>query len=445
MTQLVELSDLPGSAQRSTRKGWMIVLAVLLVLHLALLLPASQRFEKFIEVDSLEYYYLAEGLLKTGSYQSAQIPNSDLVRPPGYPLLILLSMMLGSIKLVPVLQTGLVFLAAALLFQTGREISSARVGLAGAVVYLLNPNAAFWSLSLMAETLTGFLLVVSVYAAVRWWRTQRLAWLFACGAALSAASLARPIILPLALVTAGFLVIVITLHTRNMRLALRTAAVVTAGILLFVLPWQVRNLAVHGEFTLSKVNESTFQNWMVAKTLAQVEGISRSDAATLIAQSPDPLQRSLEIVREYPFLFASEQVKGVLRTLLGAEYASWAEKIGGRDIENAGMLSALVDRRNVGEFLQGLLVQLRNPWFWTAIYAMGYNLLLYGLGAAAVWKAWRLKGRGTGSLLAVLLVIAAAYLVLIPLGAGESRFRAPADPLLGLLAGLAFYPNKESA
>jgi 4-amino-4-deoxy-L-arabinose transferase-like glycosyltransferase len=426
-------------------KVWTAALVVLLALHLALLLPAFQRFDKFIEVDSLEYYYLAEGLLKTGSYQSTQIPNSDLVRPPGYPLLILLSMVMGSIKLIPVLQTGLVFLAAALLYLTGRETGSPRVGLAAAVIYLLNPNAAFWSLSRMAETLTGFLLVGSVWAAVRWWRTQKHIWLFACGAALSAASLARPIVLPLALIIAGFLVLVSWLHSRSTKAAMPTAVAVAAGILLFVLPWQLRNLAVHGEFTISKVNESTFQNWMVAKTLAQVEGISRSDAATQIAQSPDPLRRSLEIVREYPLLFAAEQVKGVVRTLLGAEYASWAEKIGGRDIENAGMLSALVDRQNVGEFLHGLLAQLRNPWFWTAIYAMGYNVVLYGLGAAAIWKTWRRKGRGIGFLLAVLLLIASAFLVLIPLGAGESRFRAPADPLLGLLAGLAFYANTESA
>jgi 4-amino-4-deoxy-L-arabinose transferase-like glycosyltransferase len=420
-------------------KGLLTAFIILAALHLLLLIPSQQRFEKFIEIDSLEYYYLAVGTLKTGSYQSAEIADNDLVRPPGYPLFIMLSLLLGSLRLLPVLQTVLLLIGAALLYLTGMEVGSKRVGIAAVVLFLLNPNAAFWSLSLMTETLAGFLLVLSIWSAARSWRTQNSAWLFLSGVILSAAALTRPIIFPLAFLMALLLALFELRRTRLLRTSLLKLAMISAGILLLVLPWQLRNLAVHGQFTISKVNESTFQNWMVAKTLAQVEGINRNDAATRIAQSPDPLRRSIQIVQTYPGVFVKEQVRGIARTLLGAEYVSWADKIGGEVLENAGMLAALLDRKNPQEFLSAFLVQLRSPWFWAAIYAMGYNVVLYTLCSAAFWKAWRKERNSLFINLFVLLVAAVAFLIFVPAGAGESRFRAPADPLLGLLAGLAFF------
>jgi hypothetical protein len=72
------------------------------------------------------------------------------------------------------------------------------------------------------------------------------------------------------------------------------------------------------------------------------------------------------------------------------------------------------------------------------LYAFGFDLVLYGLCIVAIWKSFRRERYGTVIKLVFLLILALSYLLFAPLGAGESRFRAPADPLLGLLAGLAF-------
>lgn len=438
------MESFPKSYPRPAVWVWLVLIA-LAALHLLLLIPAQQRFNKFIEIDSLEYYYLAEGVLDTGRYQSSEIPNSDLVRPPGYPLLLMLSIELGSLQLVQVIQTLLVFLGAVLLYHTGAQVGSKKAGFAAAVIYLLNPNAAFWALSVLTETLAGFLLTLAVWSIARYWRAHSLGWLLLAGASLSAGALTRPIILPLAFLIAILIIALELNRSRQASRTLKAAGVICVGIMLLVLPWQLRNLAVHGEFTLSKVNESTFQNWMVAKTLAQVEGISRNDAAALIAQSSSPRQRSIEIIQAYPVVFLKEQARGIARTLLAAEYVSWADKIGGESLDNAGMLSALLDRQNLSDFFQAFQAQMRNQWFWAAVFAMLYNGVLYTLCCAAVWKALRLKRHSLFLNLVVLLVMMAGYLILIPAAAGESRFRAPADPLLGLLAGLAFFKDNSAA
>jgi hypothetical protein len=71
---------------------------------------------------------------------------------------------------------------------------------------------------------------------------------------------------------------------------------------------------------------------------------------------------------------------------------------------------------------------------WAMIFScMACALWLFGRHIGEIEKTYALK------LVILLLVMLAYFLLFAPLGAGESRFRAPADPLLGLLAGLAFF------
>jgi 4-amino-4-deoxy-L-arabinose transferase-like glycosyltransferase len=418
----------------------LILLVILFVLRLVLVIPAAQQPLVFTEVDSFQYIDLAQGMRQTGQYRSQTDQGIDLLRSPGYPLFLLLGLALGNgaLNTIPLLQLLLVFLMAAILYLTGRELGSNKAGYAAAVLYLINPNAAFWSLMMLTETLAAFLLMVAVGGAVKYWRAGQQGWLFLSGLALSAAAITRPIVLPLAVLMAVLLAWLKWRDSHSAKSTLSTLAVIVVGVFALVLPWQLRNATVHGQFTLSEVGDSTFQNWMVAKTMAQVEGMTRDEAVAIIATSPDPMVFSLQYIQDHPAAFVKEQVRGIARTLLGAEYATWGEKIAGEDISNAGMLSALLDNRNPLEFLDSFVEQLKSPWFAAGLFALGYDFLLYGLCLIAIWKNFRINSQGKTIKVVILLILVLAYLLFAPLGAGESRFRAPADPLLALLAGLAF-------
>jgi 4-amino-4-deoxy-L-arabinose transferase-like glycosyltransferase len=412
-----------------------LIFAILGLLHLLLAVPAYRVPEKFMEVDSYQYLDLAQSLQATGRYQAVVFDGFDLIRPPGYPLFLAIS---GADQAVPLLQTLLLLLTAGLILSIGIEAGYKVVGVAGAILYLLNPNAAFWSLMFLSETLAGFWLMLSIWCMVRYWKTSDVAWAVVAGLAISAGALTRPILLPLALVLVLLLAWSDWKKYQDSFRAARAGAWMAVGVLALVLPWQMRNSIVHGYFTLSKVDESTFQNFIVAKTLAEVEGVTRDEAAAMIATSPSPWRTSLEVVRDHPFVFIKDQVRGIMRTVLGAEYATWAIKIGGQQVQNMGMLSALLDDRSLFLFLSAFIRQLQTPWFWAGLYALVYNGVLYGLGLAGVLKVFRGDRNGIPFRLTAVLIIGALFLLIAPLSAGESRFRAPADPLLGLLAGMAF-------
>jgi 4-amino-4-deoxy-L-arabinose transferase-like glycosyltransferase len=424
----------------------LITMVIVILLRLLLVIPAFQQPVKFTEVDSFQYIDLAQGMRISGEYKS-ETEGMDLLRSPGYPLFLLLGLVLGNgaLNYIPLMQMLLVFFTAAFLYCTGLELGSRKAGFVAALLYLINPNAAFWSLMLLTETLAAFCLALSVWSAVKYWQASQKGWLLLSGLALSAGAITRPIVLPLAVLVVILLVWLEWRGSFSVKKSLATLTVVVVGVFALVLPWQMRNASLHGQFTLSEVGDSTFQNWMVAKTMAQVEDMTRAEAVAIIATAPDPMTFSLQYILDHPGAFAKEQVRGVARTLLGAEYATWGEKIGNEIISNAGMLSALLDRRSPVEFLESFSGQLKSPWFWAGLYALGYDFLLYGLCVVSVWRIFRGNRKGNAFNLLVLLIVMLAYLLFVPLGAGESRFRAPADPLLGLLAGMAFFRRGEPA
>jgi hypothetical protein len=109
--------------------------------------------------------------------------------------------------------------------------------------------------------------------------------------------------------------------------SLAVMAVVVVGVFALVLPWQLRNASLHGQFTLSEVGDSTFQNWIVAKTMAQVEGLTRNEAVGIIATAPDPMTFSLQYIQDHPGAFVKEQVRGI------AQDSAWRRirDLGGKD------------------------------------------------------------------------------------------------------------------
>lgn len=421
----------------------LVVLAV--VLRLGLGIFATLNVSRFTAIDTPGYSVLTRHLIQEGRYTNPDDPYTELFRPPVYPLFLLPSMLINgeSLDLVPLMQTLLALLAAWLIYRSGKDIGQTRAGEAGALLYLVNPNAIYWSLVLLSESLAGFFVILVVWLLVQLWRSGRLRWAFLAGAALGLGALTRPILNPMWIGWGGLMLLLVWYRAAPLARRVYLSAIIAfaGGCLLVVTPWQLRNYVVNGHFTISMTASYTLEYWNASRVLARAEGMTIPEAQVWVASTDDPNKTAWEIFRKYPRLAVLEQVRGTLRTLLGAEYASWARAISGTQIETSGILSRIFDRSNPPASASDFGSLLGSAWFWVGVYALAFDIFLFASILVGFIKTMRqaLRKQSRGLLdLWVIAASGAAYLTLIPLANGDSRFRAPADPLLGLLGGVAW-------
>jgi 4-amino-4-deoxy-L-arabinose transferase-like glycosyltransferase len=416
----------------------LILIILLIVAHLALVIPAISHPERFRVTDSDQYVELAGNFLKTGHYIGVLFSGSDMYRPPVYPLFLAFAMLVFSdVRWASLLQILLTFVNCGLLYRIGLDLKCKPAGYAAVVIYLLSINMAFESLNIMAETLTSFWLLLAVWTVLRFWLSEKKRWLLLSGTALGLGALTRPILYPLFFIWILFLAIAWTWQQRKLvfqKETLQKLAVFAAGGLLLTLVWQVRNYSLYRDFSISDIGSGTFQNWIVAGSLANVNQISRNDAAALIAAAPDPNAFMVEFIKAHPGAFVKDQVRGIILTILSVDYPTWAYDLTGNLPASTGVVA------NLSFDVSKLFAQMRsgNSWILVGLGAVGYDLGLYALGIFASWRILA-RQRGKGIFVLVLLVlITLAYMFVAPLAQGSGRFRIPIEPTLALLAGLAF-------
>src|SRR4030042_5680097 len=95
------------------------LIVVLVILHLGLLVPAVRNPSHFQTRDSQDYLDLARTFLSTGRYAGTIYPGVDLMRPPVYPILVAIGLLLGQGQagVISILQV-ILFLATAWLIYS---------------------------------------------------------------------------------------------------------------------------------------------------------------------------------------------------------------------------------------------------------------------------------------------------------------------------------------
>jgi 4-amino-4-deoxy-L-arabinose transferase-like glycosyltransferase len=408
--------------------------------HLVMAFIAAGRVENFITVDSTGYISLAKSLYTKGTFNIPGDYYIELFRPPGYPVFMAVNLILngGNPSLIPVTQTLILFLTTFMLYRVGKESGSPKAGELAAFLYLINPNAAFWSWMVLSETLSALFLVLTIWQLNRYWQTKRLRWMLIAGLTLGVGSLVRPIAYPLWIVW-GVLMFLSFLHaSRQQRLMVIKAVLLLAlGVFIVVTPWQLRNYLVKDRFTLSITTDYTLEFWNAARVLARAEGMSIDEAQLKITYAANPAKMSWDIFRKYPRLAIIEQFRGILRTGLGAEYGSWASTFTGQPVTTTGIVSIIFDNRGAAALVRAFKSVARNPWFWAGLYALVFDAALLVLNILGLIKLWRNRKTSMSLSMGLVLLTGIGYLILAPLANGDSRFRAPADPLLALLGGFS--------
>jgi 4-amino-4-deoxy-L-arabinose transferase-like glycosyltransferase len=411
------------------------LLAGWLVARLAFSIPLFEAPERVRLIENNTYLELAENLLEQGIYAGSGRENLDQVRTPIYPYFIagVLTLSKGQMQYLALAQLLLSAGTCWLVYKGTRNLFSYTTALAAAWLFALDPNALYFSLTALTETLFVFWLAFAIYLLTKYCASQQIRWIIGSAVMVGIATLTRPIAMWLIPIWAACL-LWLPRPASWQKKALTSVGIVAFAWLAFF-PWQLRNYIVSGQFSLSPVGQDTIQNWIIAEGLAEAKGISRNEAAVEIARAPDQQQFIREILTEYPGPMLLAQAKGIYRTLMGFEYDNWMIMLGVNGDGGRALLDTIPggDIRGVWEVLSRAPLQARLIQLAGILWGLSFNLLLYSsafYGTIAGWKSpehrWFLA----------LLVLMAGYLLLGPAAAGQARFRVPALPALAILGGL---------
>ncbi|GGG57967.1 hypothetical protein [Hymenobacter glacieicola] len=445
----------PASPRNTGRvPAW--VWASLLVLH-AVALGWQLHYRQPLFPDSGRYVEAARNLHTSGVLYAEPLPAAPLrlqeysIRPPGYPVLLLLTGGTQAATSLPV---------ATLLLQNVLSLVNlgvvlrwlARKGLRHkqwAVVLLLimtAPAQVIYANVVMSELLLQTAIVVLWAALVRFWQPTRQARYFA-GAALAAAAalLIKPVFFPAAALLLGVGAVVGWQQKRPL--------LVVWGVvpLLVALLWMGRNEARTGYFHFSSIAEINLLRYNARGVLQATEGpvaAERFVRGTVAASQQLPgfreqqqyIQRaSVAVLWRHPVAYAAQHLRGMVSFFLDPGRFDMVYFLGLPDSTGPGLLQRLNEQgyRAIPRYLPQLpgglvagllLILLANVA--RLVLALRFLLQPDAGNAAARWG--------------VVVIIGYVALLTGPLGA--SRFAVPVLPLLVAAAGAGLtYPLRLSS
>lgn len=411
------------------------LLAGFLVLRLLLALVTFANPDGALLTDSRGYVGLARRI-EEGSYYVPPNSEPDLLRPPGYPIVLVgARALLGDNPgVITLFQLALSGLTSWLILVLGKALNRPQAGLAGAWIYALNPNVILWSLMIMTEVLAAFLLVSAMLIVVYLQKQPWPRWAAVAGAMLGLSAYVRPINLALIPIWAG-VAFVIEGGKRSRRSSAAGAVLLIAIGLLVVLPWMGRNWFTHQRFTFSTVTSKTWIGFNLATVLAEAEGISRDQAVARLDAGRGLWPLTYEVVSTYPVEFVENQLLGIARTLVGIDIGTWGHAFGSNEWVGLGILSS-VFQRDLDDAVQDVRSSLSSPDAGIRLTLIGIGLLystfLLGLSALGLFKS---SHKGPEGIVFWLFAASLLVLIMLPGAAGQARFRVPAGPILAWFAG----------
>ena len=240
--------------------------------------------------DSYEYLRLAEALT-TGSFSQDGV--AEVLRTPGYPLLVALGTLTGHpIGLTVLLQIALGGVAAAIIYALAQHVAtslgcqdSRRIALFAGLLYALDPLSVVHTSFLLSETLFTTLLVAHLFVMSKYFGTVSMRHAALSGVLGAASAFVRPVAMYWPFVVVSVLLL---LSGPNRKRPLARLAPILAFLLASLTPpmlWSVRNAYQAGYSGFSAAGDYN----LYVSLKSSVEGIHRDTARqrvdTLAAQN----------------------------------------------------------------------------------------------------------------------------------------------------------------
>lgn len=427
--------------------------SLLLALGLRTLLPVcvwlvTGEERSFLMPDSFTYLAAAQELARTGLYEVGGFP--ELLRPPGYPLLLLPGVFLGAPVLVTIILQIAASLACVLLaHRLGRLLFEREdVARCGALLLAVEPLSILYASKLLSETLATLALLGFLWSLLRYLRDGRPVALGLAALSLAAAALCRPIFYYLPALVGVALLWRAWRSPHSRRPLLLHAALFLALAMAPLATWQARNdaRADYPKFTSFEAHNVYFvaaaalraraehrNYWDVRQALGadDLKTFFRRSRETRGLNEAETLKRMSEegwdAILAAPWTYAWLHLQGIARMLLDPGAAELHRMFG--DYPRAAGLLRDVEQHG----LWGSLARLARERPLLVVSNVVLGLWLLGVLTLALLGAWRSRlWTRTGGWL-VLLVL--GYLILFSGGPVTThRFRHPLMPLFCTLA-----------
>ncbi len=257
---------------------WILVIAGIIRIVLLLILQPWSNValdqSLFIFSDSDQYQRLALEILRSGSLE-----EFNIFRPPGYPAFIVLIYWIFGIKpwIVIVIQIILNLCSILFLYRIGKLLFNNRISSFAALLFSLDPFSIFYSLTILADTIFVFLLILGIFLFLRAGKINSILQNITAGVIFGSAVYLKPVLLYFPLI---LLIIYIFLKI-NRKQFIRIATSVLCFYMLLV-PWYIRNYNKYGIIGFTSFEGEHTIKYIISATEARKTGMTISEARKVI-------------------------------------------------------------------------------------------------------------------------------------------------------------------
>ncbi len=403
---------------RMTTRRWLAAIVLLAVMgRLAFIV----LFGHTLSLQASGYDAYATNLLDGHGYTRFDDRSGDSELPPLYPFFLagVYSLLGRDPVAVALVQTALDAVTVVAVFAIGRRVGGPAVGLLAAAFYGLYPYLLFQNVAVNDTALFILLLVIGIWLAYRARETRRWPHAAALGGVFGLAALTKTlVVLTLPLLALWWW------RRLGLRDAIRLSVAAGVALVLVIAPWVARNIRLHDAFVLVSTNGGS--NLHQGNNPCVADYLARGwDAQWVNCLEPAPAGLS-EVEadrwhRRQAIAYLRDNPAAWPRLFWTKLWVLWSPAIMPHDLPpDPYLVDDAVFRYHTPAFDAARVVHLL------------YFTPLLALGAAGLVLAWR-DGREIGPLLAVIAAITLAYLIFHP----STRYRAPADPFVFILAAYA--------
>lgn len=437
-----------------------------LALGLRVMLPISAYFYTgdltiFYTGDSAQYIvpasqliahhrFFSDGSLQARVWNSPVAPAPEIIRTPGYPLLLVAGLLIGRVALVTIsLQILLNSFTVYMVYRTAELLfESQQLAIIAAMFYAMEPLGVLFSSLLSTEAMFTTITAVGVYYLVSYLRQQSLRYLIVSACSFAISAYVRPVgyYLPMTIFAGLGAWMLIANYQKKARLSAHLAIFMIASLAVTGF-WRIRNEIVTGYSGFSSVFSDDMYCNMAASVLATKRRLSYNEIQQRLGcydlsiyfkdhpkQKAQPIGQILKHERDQamtiflrnPVIFFRVYLEGVIRGVfdpLSTEFVRLFDFYP----KQGGLLETEVDN---GIIKTVKLLAFERPLaLSTAVLLTVHLIYILGMCAAVI------KGpTGDPAFLSVLLTM--SYYLVLPGGPSDwGRYRHPAMPMMCVLSG----------